>query len=87
MEQTDRRLENGARRAAKRLGYKARKSREHSLHMNNLGGFRIVDPNRNCVVAGEKFNMSAEEVIAWCEEAGRRVSLSITRSRGRSNGR
>jgi hypothetical protein len=27
----------------------------------------LIDPHCNCVVAGERFDMSAEDVIAYCK--------------------
>ena len=28
----------------------------------------IVEPSRNCCIAGPRFELSAEDVIAWCED-------------------
>jgi hypothetical protein len=60
------RLEAKARRAAKRAGMKAIKSPERSIHINNLGGFMLIDPVRNWVVAGSQFELTAQEVIDRC---------------------
>jgi hypothetical protein len=60
--------ESRARRAAKRVGLQARKSRWRANNpLYNQSGFQIIDPMRNWIVAGEKFNMSAEQVIEYCE--------------------
>jgi len=53
-----------ARRAAKRRGLWARKSRQQR-HINNYGGFQLID-ERNCVVAGANFDLSAEDVVEFC---------------------
>jgi hypothetical protein len=58
--------------AAASIGLVAKKSPLHTVSTDNLGGFTIVDPKRQCTVAGERFDMSPEEVIAYCEN----VSLS-----------
>jgi hypothetical protein len=51
-----------ARRAAQRVGLVARKSRG-ALSNDNHGGFRLVDPFCNRIIAGEKFNLTPEEVV------------------------
>jgi len=59
-------LESRARRAAKRVGLHAHKSRWRLGTIDNRGGFQLLDPYRNWIVAGEKHDMSAEDVIAYC---------------------
>lgn len=54
-----------ARRAAKRAGLIARKSRARVGSVDNLGGFMLVNEH-NHVVDGSRFDMSAHEVIAYC---------------------
>ncbi|MFD1558671.1 hypothetical protein ACFSHT_24040 [Paraburkholderia silviterrae] len=66
-QQQERSLDQKARRAAKCAGLVAVKSRAGES-VDNLGGFRIVDPNRNTIEAGERFNMTAEQVIAYCRD-------------------
>jgi hypothetical protein len=61
-----RREEDRARRAAKRVGLKARRSRWRAGTTDNLGDFQIIDPRRNWIVAGEKFDLTADDVIAFC---------------------
>ena len=61
-------LEARARRAARKLGYVARKSRWRVNSLDNYGEFMIVDPFHNYPVAGFKYDMSPEEVIEWCSE-------------------
>jgi hypothetical protein len=54
-----------ARRAAKRIGLAARKSRKRRS-IDNHGGFRIIEPYNNIVEAGERFDLSPEDVIEFC---------------------
>src|ERR1019366_5718607 len=60
-----RRLEAHARRAARRAGLIARKSHKRAgvPNVNNWGQFMLVDHERNLVVAGLNFDVSAEEVV------------------------
>jgi hypothetical protein len=67
-ETIDSRLEARARRAAKRVGLYAKKSRWRLGSINNYGEFQIIDPYTNFIKAGEKFDLSAEEVIDYCRE-------------------
>jgi len=60
-------LEARARRAARRTGYKAIKSRR-SRSLNNLGGFALLDADRNLLVCGSNFELSAQDVIEICSE-------------------
>jgi hypothetical protein len=55
-----------ARRAAKRVGLKARKSRWRANSIDNRGGFQIIDPMRNRIVAAEKYNYTADDVVEFC---------------------
>ena len=59
-------FEARARRAAKHVGLLAVKSR-FALSIDNRGGFRLLDPYNNRIVAGEKFDLTAEEVIEYCK--------------------
>jgi hypothetical protein len=59
-------MDGRARRAARRVGLMARRSRWRLGSIDNFGGYRLVDPDGNWVVAGERFDMSAEDVIARC---------------------
>ena len=58
------RQENRARRAARKVGLIAKKSRRHDLSINE-GGFQLID-ERNCLVAGSSFDLSSQEVIEVC---------------------
>jgi len=53
------------RRAAKRSGLVAKKSRRQRSSAN-FGGFMLIDPRRNWVVAGSRFELTAKEVIDYC---------------------
>ncbi len=65
---TETALEQRARRAARKAGYMARKSRWRADSIDNYGGFMLVDPYTNCVVNGARYDMSAEDVIDWCQD-------------------
>jgi hypothetical protein len=66
---TDAALDSRARRAAKRAGLVAKKSRWRYDSVDNFGGFMLVNPRYNCVVAGSRFDMTAEQVIEYCSAA------------------
>jgi hypothetical protein len=56
-----------ARRAAKRIGLVAQKSRRRAGTVDNWGGYQLIDAHHNFVVDGSRFDLSAEEVIRICE--------------------
>ena len=64
---TDPAIDHRARRAAKRVGLVARKSRRRSRTIDNHGGFQLIEPLSNAVVRGERFDMSAEDVLEFCK--------------------
>ncbi len=68
---TESALEQAARRAAKRVGLRATKTRWRAGSVDNYGGFQLVDPYFNRVEAGVRFDLSAEEVIAYCQESAK----------------
>lgn len=59
-------LEARARKEAARIGLVARKSRWRVDSIDNYGGFMLVDPSLNTPVAGWRYDMTAQEVIAYC---------------------
>jgi hypothetical protein len=59
-------LESRARRAAKRVNLVATKSRCRKNPIDNLGGFRLVDPCRDAVVIGASYDLSPNDVIEFC---------------------
>jgi hypothetical protein len=65
---SDSALEARARRAAQKAGLKAVKSRWRAGSVDNYGGFQIIDPYFNRVEAGLRYDMSAQEVIEYCQE-------------------
>lgn len=50
--------ESALRHHAKRAGLLIRKSRARRRHVNDHGGYRLVDPFQNAVVAGERFDLT-----------------------------
>ncbi len=59
-------IEQRARRRAKRVGLRAKKSRRR-LGIDNHRGLRLIDPSTNVIEVGEKFDMSPEQVIEYCK--------------------
>ena len=62
-------LDARARRAAKKVGLFAKKSRWRAGTVDNLGGFVLMDPYSNAIVGGSRFDLSAETVIDFCRES------------------
>jgi hypothetical protein len=60
--------ESKARRAAKKAGLIATKSRWRKDSVDNHGEFMLVEPSRNIAVAGWRYDMSADEVVEFCED-------------------
>ncbi len=61
-------LENRLRRKARKHGLRVTKSRDRSIHLNNLGGYMLVDSYRNAVIAGDRFDVPLEELEAVIDE-------------------
>jgi hypothetical protein len=59
-------VEARARRAAGRYGLFAKKSRWRAGTSDNHGGFMLIESLHNRVVAGERFDLTAEEVLVYC---------------------
>ena len=57
-----------ARRAAKRIGLLARKSRWRRDTIDNHGGYMLIEPYRNRVVAGSRFDLTTADVVELCNE-------------------
>ena len=64
----DQSLEQKARRVAKSSGFVAKKSRWRAHSIDNLGGFEIVEAYFNRIEEGERFDMTAEDVIKYCQD-------------------
>jgi hypothetical protein len=62
---TERAAEAKVRRAAARLNLEVRKSRARLGGIDNLGGFMIVNPSNNSLVAGARYEFSAQDVALW----------------------
>ena len=66
-------LESQARRIAKKCGLRAVKSRR-GISVDNCGEFRLVDDYCNRIVAGEKFDLTVEDVREYCRECSEGLS-------------
>jgi hypothetical protein len=60
--------EDRARRIARRYGLRVEKSRQRSLHLNNLGGLQLIDPNMNAVIAGANYDCTPDAIIDHVEK-------------------
>ena len=61
-------LEACARRAARRAGLIAMKWRGRLGTIDNYGGFMLIEPVSSCVIEGERFQLSPDDVIEICRE-------------------
>lgn len=61
-------LEARARRAAKRVGLIAKKSRRSVDGYHNVGGLALVDPSRNWIVEGGRYELTPDYVIEYCQD-------------------
>lgn len=64
-------LEAKARRVAAKHGYTAIKSSKRTLSVDNGGGFMLVETATNRIEAGERFDMSAADIIDFFKENAR----------------
>jgi hypothetical protein len=64
-------IEQRARRAAKRIGLIAKKSRWRAGSIDNRGGFMLIDPYTNGVVSGSRFDLSPEDILDYCAQRAR----------------
>ncbi len=71
--------ENAARRWAKRHGLILRKSRAQRLSLDNLGGYMLVDDERNLAVAGERYNLDLDDVETILREYDEELSQVAVR--------
>ena len=60
----ERRREARLRRLARSGGYSLHKSRA-GFSADNFGDFMVVDDSRNFIVAGERFDMTLDDVEEW----------------------
>jgi hypothetical protein len=64
-------MENRARRALERRGLQLQKSRRRDPRAIDFGGYMIVDPATNSVVAGAShapYQMTLDDVEAWLKD-------------------
>lgn len=59
-------MESRARRAAEAVGLYAKKSRKRTWSPHDQGGFMLVEPSRNLCVAGQDYDLDAEDVLTYC---------------------
>ena len=59
-------VEARARRAAKKVGLLARKSRRRAGSTENFGHFMLLDVNGKRAVAGLRYDLKAQQVIDYC---------------------
>ena len=60
--------ESKARRAAKRVGLRATKSRWRKDSIDNYGGFQLVDVYTNTVVDGSRYDLSPDDAVEFCSK-------------------
>ena len=58
--------ESAARRAARRAGFVAIKSRRRTGTYENQGGFMVIDPFTRFPVAGFQYDLTPKEVVDFC---------------------
>jgi hypothetical protein len=61
----DRRREQRLRSRAARQGLRLHKSRTQREHLDDLGGYMLVDANMNTVVSGSSFELDLDDVEAY----------------------
>lgn len=66
---TEKAADSRLRSLALRNGYCLRKSRARR-GIDNHGQYRIVDPDLNNIVAGERFDMDPQDVENWLDTHG-----------------
>ena len=73
MQTQDKVRENRVRRTAQRLGLVLKKSRARSVHLNDLGGYMLVDAYLNAVVVGGRYDLDLEDVEAYLADTQKRL--------------
>lgn len=78
MEKSIKTRENRVRRQLSRQGYRLHKSRTNGcvyqngvyqgLNSDDYGGYRIVDSSTDMILAGERFDLSLEDVERWAAD-------------------
>jgi hypothetical protein len=54
-----------ARRALARDGYTLRKDRAKSLTLDHQGGYMVIDPFKNFIIGGSRYNWDLDDVETW----------------------
>lgn len=67
-ERAARAMDARARRAARRAGLVATRSRWRKFSIDNHGDFMLVDPSTRGCVFGERYDATAEEVLEFCSD-------------------
>ncbi|WP_454619585.1 hypothetical protein [Bradyrhizobium cenepequi] len=52
---------------ARKLGYAIHKSRSRSIDEDNHGQYALVKEDSNCVVLGERFDASLEDIAKYLD--------------------
>lgn len=60
--------ENYYRRLAKRVNLLLEKSRARKWAINNRQGWRILDPQNNLIIAGQKWDLTIDEAAEVLED-------------------
>ncbi len=60
--------ESRIRRALRRKGYLLGKSRDRTIHADNLGEYMVVNADTNMVVTGSRFDASLDDIGEMMEE-------------------
>ena len=60
--------EDRVHRIARRQGHALTRTRRESGPSNHQGGWQIVDAERNWLIAGERFDLSLDDVEQWLTE-------------------
>jgi hypothetical protein len=56
------------RQVARRAGRRIERSKISDIHLDDFGGFQIVDNRRNCVILGSKFELELPDLEAFLLE-------------------
>jgi len=65
MAKAAKKTESTLRKLAQRRGYDIRKSRNRTIHIDNLGEYMLIDAPKNYVVVGARYNASLEEIADY----------------------
>jgi hypothetical protein len=76
MEMNEKSYEQALWRRAKRLGLLLQKSRSQFRTLDNYGLYRLLNPNYNLVVVGEKLDLTLEDVEAFLDQYKKGMSAS-----------